>query len=124
MMLRTIPVAILPLVALVAVSCSKTQDTAPERRVFGDPPKILSVEPFPPDLTKFARCDFTEIMRKYFCQFGINNIDFHAGGGWLPNDNIPDSTEPGVFIEGNYDEIYLRVKATDPNSPPPPGQSN
>ena len=121
---RTIPAAILPLVALASLSCSKTQDTPPERRVFGDPPKILSVEPMPPDITKFATCDFTEIMRKKFCELGVYDIDFQAGGGWLPNDNIPDSTDPGVFIEGNYDEINLRVRVTDPNSPPPPGQSN
>src|SRR5437867_8224327 len=106
---RTIHAAVLSLVALAALSCSKTQDTPPGRRVFGDPPKILSVDPLPPDLTKHARCEFTEIMRSYYCKFNIHDVQFMAGG---------------VFIEGDYDEVVLRAKVTDPNSPPPPGQSN
>jgi len=125
---RTIHAAVFFLVALSALSCSKTQDTPPERRVFGDPPRILSVDPLPADLTQHADCPFTEVMRSYYCKFNIHDVQFMAGGGWAPpgapDDGIPDSTVPGVFIEGTYDEVVLRAKVTDPNSPPPPGQSN
>src|SRR3989442_12073341 len=127
MMSRTIHAAVFFLVALAALSCSKTQDTPPGRRVFGDPPKILSVDPLPPDLTKHAHCEFTEIIRSYYCTFNIRNVQFQAGGGWAPprspHDGIPDSTVPGVFIEGDYDQVVLRGKGTDPNPPPPPRQS-
>lgn len=129
MMNRTVPASIFLMVAIATLSCSKTQDTAPERRVFGDPPVIETVEPNFFDAQKHISCDFTSVMEGYFCQFPefASGVEFVAGPGWQltePHDSGPMSSEPGVFIEGDFGEITLKVKVTDPNSPPPPGQTN
>jgi len=122
---RSISAAILPLVALAILSCSKTQDTAPERRIFGDPPVIQSVEPDIFNGDQQVNCDFAGVISGFFCENGIQNVEFQAGKGW-PDDGDPstDSDIPGVFIEGHYSEVTLKARVTDPNSPPPPAQSN
>src|SRR5262245_49483482 len=130
MMNRTIPASIFVMVAIASLSCSKTQDTAPERRVFGDPPVIETVEPNFFDSQGHVECDFSEIMQGYFSPFfGVpcSDVTFVAGNGWQlaePHDSGPLSPGPGVFIEGQFGEITLKVKVSDPNSPPPPGQTN
>jgi hypothetical protein len=124
---RTIPASILVMVAIATFSCSKTQDTAPERRVFGDPPVIETVEPNFFEAQRHIECDFTPIMRGFFCPFFGNDVEFIAGRGWQlvpPHDSGPISAEPGVFIDGDFGEITLKVKVSDPDSPPPPGQTN
>src|SRR6266700_1730187 len=49
---------LLPVALLAVMSCSKTQDTAPERRIFGSPPTIQTVTS---SITTQSRvsCDFT-----------------------------------------------------------------
>ncbi len=131
---RTIRSALLSLAALAALSCSKTQDTAPERRVFGDPPTIQSVdESFDPQA--IISCDFTNIVSASLCEFGIIDVQPQTGTGFTvvfsgPNREVrtivysdTPSSEPGIFIEGTHGEFIFKVKVTDPNSVPG-GQTN
>jgi len=121
---RTIPASIVVMVAIATFSCSKTQDTAPERRVFGDPPAIETVEPNFFDPLRHVECDFTTIMSGFFCERSLHDIQFVAGAGWPVDPSRTPSATPGVFIEGDFGEITFKVKVSDPNSPPPPGQTN
>lgn len=122
---RTIPGSILVMVAIATLSCSKTQDTAPERRVFGDPPQIETVEPNFFDTEHHLECDFTTVMKSFFCQFFGNDITFLPGPGWqvqVPHDGGPVSAEGGVFLDTVFSEVSFKVKVSDPNSST--GQSN
>src|SRR6266436_1285434 len=116
---RTIRSAVLSVAVLSALSCSKTQDTAPERRLFGDPPLIRSVNfdhiddtgnEVPGFGTKaFIMCDFTEIVVRQACflaQLVGPGADLQAiaGGGWTYDGttgkgSIGDNptTDPGIF---------------------------
>jgi hypothetical protein len=123
-------------VALIALSCSKTQDTAPERRIFGAPPTIESVEFCHMEGTQclpgfgpkaFISCDFSQIVVDNLCElgrdFGIGILTPQSGGGWTCD---PDTgtckgsdnptTQPGIFIQGTYGEAIFKVKVTDPDS--------
>jgi hypothetical protein len=111
--------AILAMVAIATLSCSKTQDTAPERRVFGDPPTIESVNDNILVPNRFVECDFTTIVRGFLCERQVTNVEFIAGAGWPPDPSRVPSQEPGVFISGTYGEITLKAKVSDPNSPAP-----
>ena len=131
---RTIRSAILSVAVLAALSCSKTQDTAPERRLFGDPPLIRSVNfdhiddtgnEVPGFGTKaFIMCDFTEIVVRQACYLGAGaDLQAIAGGGWTIDPttgkgSIGDNptNEPGIFIQGTYGEAIFKVSVTDPNS--------
>jgi hypothetical protein len=119
----------LSLAFLAVLSCSKTQDKAPERRIFGNPPTIQSVDPvfYEPDFP--AQCNFTDIVTALFCQFGVLDLEVQAGRGWTvvtdpdgSNRRIVFSDVPsaaaGVFIEGTYSRLTFKVKATDPESTP------
>ena len=112
-------------VALVSIaSCSKTQDTAPDRRVFGAPPTIQAVETDNPiwfDPKKPIACDFTQVIEAMICYLGgPNDLQAQPGGGWTNGviDNTNPRTDPGVFIEGTYGEAIFRVRASDPDSTP------
>jgi len=119
---------LLSLAVAGTLTCSKTQDTAPERRIFGDPPTIQSVDPvfLVPDAQ--AVCDFTPVMFGFFCSFGYSDVEVQTGTGWtiIPDaDGKPQivhsdtpTTEPGIFIDGEYTELTFKVQVTDPNSTP------
>jgi len=87
---------------LALLGCSKTQDTAPETRVFGQPPVIESVSATP-DTIATASCDFTEmfLFNEGFCD------DFATLLG-------------RVTVEARYTEVLLEVIVTDPDDPAPP----
>jgi len=124
--------ALLPIAVLAALSCSKTQDTAPERRIFGNPPTIQTVGPFT-DINYYnpqshLDCDFTDIVNALLCQNGLLDVQPQMGRGWTrgvdPNDpnkvvfsDVPTSV-PGVFIEGTYSELTFKVKVVDQESTP------
>ena len=121
--------ALLLSVAVVAtLACSKTQDTAPERRIFGEPPTIQSVDPDFVLPEAQAECDFTDVVFALFCQNGILDVEPQTGTGWWivpdPDDNTKfvirhsdtPTTVPGVIIDGNYTELNFKVNAVDPNS--------
>jgi hypothetical protein len=129
---RTIRSAILPVAVLAALSCSKTEDTAPERRLFGDPPIIRSVNfehtegttevpGFGPKT--FISCDFTEIVVRNICELGAPDLQPEAGGGWTYDGatgtgsiGSNPTTDPGIFIQGTYGEAIFKVNVVDPNS--------
>lgn len=125
MMFRRTLFALLPLAVLTTLSCSKTQDTAPERRIFGDPPTIQSVPQDFFDDAFHVRCDFTEILVKQICELsgeGRISVEAQPGVGWVRGrdpalGSIP-TTDAGVFVEGTYGEATFKVKAVDPNSTP------
>lgn len=119
---------LLSLAVAGTLTCSKTQDTAPERRIFGEPPTIQSVDPVFVDPNKLATCDFTSTMVGFFCQNGVPDVEVQAGTGWTL---IPDETghdqvvhsdtptaQPGIFINGEYTEFIFKAQVTDPNSTP------
>jgi hypothetical protein len=128
---RTIRTALLPAVVLAALSCSKTQDTAPERRVFGDPPTIQSVDPNYFIAQSPIACDFTQIVSRQLCRlirdFGGNiqasDIQAQPGCGWFginqdgtPKMNTVCETRAGIFVEGSYGEASFVATVKDPNS--------
>lgn len=93
------------LLAVAVNGCSKTQDTAPETRLFGDPPVISSV-----DFTSSQEplnCDLTDFAKGFLCL-----ID-----GSLPSDAWTFQAPPIVFHLG-YTNILMDVRASDPNSTP------
>lgn len=124
--MRTLPrnLALLLSLAVVATfACSKTQDTAPERRIFGEPPTIVSVDPDFVEPQHETQCDFTEIVLALFCQFGYLDMEPQTGTGWwiVPGDptfhhTATPSTVPGVIIDAIYTEINFKAKVVDPNS--------
>ncbi|HET6278355.1 MAG TPA: hypothetical protein VFG08_06200 [Candidatus Polarisedimenticolia bacterium] len=87
---------------LALLGCSKTQDTAPETRVFGEPPVIQSVGSDPDPVT-VASCDFTDIflINRGFCS------------------SFPTLIGP-VTVEARYTEVILEARVTDPDDPAPP----
>ena len=132
---RTIRSAILPVTVLFVLSCSKTQDTAPERRVFGDPPSIQTVD-YTFDPVAHVECNFSDIVLAAFCADGVTDVQMQTGRGWTvafdadkSNRHIVFSdqptTVPGVFIEGHHAEVIFKVKAIDPsgNTDPSPAKA-
>ena len=94
--------------ALLAVAfsgCSKTEDTAPENRIFGNPPVISSVE--------FASsnsgedCDFTRAALGLLCEFDPST----PPGDW-------QFQQSEIHVNVGYTDINIGVQATDPDSTP------
>jgi hypothetical protein len=100
---RSIGAAGLVGLALGALACSKTQDTAPERRIFGNPPSIESVQVTSiPGST--AVCDWTPMAKHIsVCSLGLDPA-------LLP---VPF---PTITVTSTYNEVVFNVKATDPES--------
>lgn len=90
------------LLAMAILGCSKTQDTAPERRIFGQPPAIEGVSL--QGSTTTATCDLTRIVQGYLCSAQITP------------DLYTFSPGPTVHIEIDYTELQFRVQVTDPES--------
>jgi len=120
--------ALIPLALLATLACSKTEDTAPERRIFGNPPSIETVDPnfyFP---QAPVDCDFTDIIQAFFCGFGILDVIPQTGTGWTVSHDAQGNriivhstdptTTPGVFIEGTYTELVFASRVTDQESTP------
>ncbi len=128
---RTIRRALLPAAVLAALSCSKTQDTSPERRIFGDPPTIQSVDPEYFTAQSAISCDFTEIVSRQLCRqindvggnIQASDIQAQPGCGWFginedgtPKMNTVCEDRAGVFVEGSYGEARFVASVKDPNS--------
>lgn len=91
--------------AASAFACSKTEDTAPERRIFGSPPSIESVEVIDIPASS-AVCDWSEAVRHILtCDFGLDPA------------YIPDPIGP-VIVTTTYNEVIFQVQVTDPESTP------
>jgi len=90
------------LLALGMLGCSKTQDTAPERRIFGDPPAIGSVTL--DAATQTAVCDATTTFKSFFCVAGTVAADSYM-------------FSPGpITVSIGYTEFKFHVQVTDPQS--------
>lgn len=102
---RNIGAAGLACLAVAAVACSKTEDTAPERRIFGSPPSIedVTVTSIP---SSPAVCDWTPEMKH------VMTCDFGFDPALLPN------PFPTITVTSTYNEVMFNVKATDPESTP------
>jgi hypothetical protein len=91
------------LLAVVFSGCSKTQDTTPENRIFGNPPVISSVE--------FASsnagedCDFTRAALGLLCEFDPST----PPGDW-------QFQQPEIHVNVGYTDVNIGVQATDPDS--------
>lgn len=119
---------LLSLAVAGTLTCSKTQDTAPERRIFGEPPTIVSVDPVFAVADAQVECNFTDVMYGLFCGFGFTDVEIEAGTGWtLVNDaqgkpQVVHSDTPtpdaGIRINGEYTEFTFKAQVTDPNSTP------
>ena len=98
---RRILLAILIAMGLLPVAgCSKTQDTHPETKIFGEPPVIESARIDPN--TGSALCDFTDAFN-----FGLSH-------------NLSANVQVAgpVVIGGTYTELTMEVKVSDPDPPP------
>jgi len=126
MTLKRILSALLPIALLTFLSCSKTADTAPERRIFGSPPTIETIDPNFSNPQTPVDCDFTDIVNALLCQNGILDAQPQTGRGWTKAvdqdgntivvfSDVP-TTVPGTFIEGTYTELSFRAKVTDPET--------
>jgi hypothetical protein len=92
------------LLALVVNGCSKTEDTAPENRIFGDPPVIQSVDFVGSQQT--IVCDVSNFVRVQLC----------AAFGFAPSTYTMQ--QPTINLSLSYTDILMKVRATDPNSTP------
>lgn len=84
---------------IFGTSCSKTQDTAPETRLFGSSPVINSVA-LSQSVSSEATCPYGQIIEGFFC-----------GEGYAL------AATPNVQIHVQYSELQFTVQATDPDSP-------
>jgi uncharacterized Zn-binding protein involved in type VI secretion len=101
------PAALALLLAAGVLGCSKTQDTAPATRIFGEPPKIGSASLV--GQTNTFHCDLTLTFQAWFCSFGIDRAWYRfspgSGAGFT-----------GIEADISYTEFTFQVQATDPNS--------
>jgi hypothetical protein len=84
--------------------CSKTQDTAPETRIFGSPPIINSVS-LNATGAGTATCDFTLPLQGFLC----------TAGGYPPSVFV---SFPTVSVVVTYTEAAFSVNVTDAESKP------
>jgi len=91
--------------AASAFACSKTEDTAPERRIFGSPPSIENVQVIDIPASN-AVCDWSESVKH------IMTCDFGLDPAYIP------SPFPTVTVTTTYNEVIFQVQVTDPESTP------
>ncbi len=128
MMSKRTPSALVSIALLAVLACSKTADTAPERRIFGSPPTIQSVEPNIYDQQATAGpCDFSAVaISLLISAASICDAQPQVGRGWNPStdaqghriilySDVPTAA-PGVFLNGTYTEVSFVAKVTDPES--------
>jgi hypothetical protein len=84
---------------IFGTSCSKTQDTAPETRLFGSPPVINNVTLSQSGSVGEAACQYGQIVEGWFC-----------GEGYAL------AATPDINIQVNYSELQFTVQATDPDT--------
>jgi hypothetical protein len=90
-------------VALLFGACSKTQDTAPETRLFGAPPVIQNATLVQSSSVGTATCDITDAFKGFLCMAGfpINTLNIQP-----------------LSVTVHYSEAQISVHATDPDSVP------
>jgi len=96
---------ILALGLAAGLGCSKTQDTAPESRIFGSPPIIESVTVTGGQST--LNCDLTEMIQGWICA----NLS-------LTPAQYQFSPSANVFVEVTYNKIDVTARVVDPEDTP------
>lgn len=92
-------------VCLVALDCSKTQDTTPESRLFGQPPIFDSVN-VTVNGASTVQCDLTKPVQALLCASGIQPTDYSFNGGG------------GLTETVTYTEVDFDIIAHDPQDTP------
>jgi hypothetical protein len=87
-------------ILLPLLACSKTEDVAPEKRIFGAPPVIETVDVDVHPQFGFE-CDFSEIMETKLCA-ETQATDIEAF--------------PNILIRGSYTRLFITARVTDPNT--------
>ena len=105
MVVRQAPAIALAFGLMAFAGCSKTQDTAPETRIFGSPPVIQSVDVQTGSTP--ATCDITPIVQVFLCDLGLhpNQYTFSSPGGT-------------VDIDIAYSETMVKARIVDPEDTP------
>ncbi len=100
---RCVAPAVIALVLLSLGGCSKTADTAPATRLFGDPP-IFEGAPSVDQLggQTSVLCDFTDAFN-YSLPLALSSKVQVAGT---------------VLVGGSYTQFFLKARVTDPNPAP------
>jgi len=109
-MRRSTLVAIIATGLLFGASCSKTEDTAPETRLFGEPPNIQNVTLSQNPSLGQAECDYSKVLEGFLCMGGI------------PLNQL-QTPFPTIIVTVTYSELQFNVQVSDPNSVPG-GQSD
>jgi hypothetical protein len=104
---RLISTVLLAMGLLPIAGCSKTQDTHPETKIFGDPP-IFEATPTIDPVQQSALCDFTDAMNIGLKKQLAANVQV-AGP---------------VLIGGTYTQLTMQAKVSDPNPGPSPGKTD
>ncbi len=98
MVCRYIMAGALALALLPVAACSKTQDTAPQTKIFGLPPVFKTAPSLGPPSQRTVLCDFT---------LAVNAV--------LQSQGLQASPGP-VMIGGIYTQFLFQAQVTDPNS--------
>jgi hypothetical protein len=104
MVVRQAQAIVLAFGLMAFAGCSKTQDTAPETRIFGSPPIIQSVDVHTGSTP--ATCDITAIVEVFLC-----DLPLHPGQYTFS----PSST---VDIDIAYSETVVKAHIVDPEDTP------
>ena len=99
MSVRQLITATLAFSLLGVASCSKTQDTAAEQRLFGSPPSIESVNVA--GTTGSATCDITQTFEGFLCSLGVGPDAYTLSPG------------PSLLIEVTYSRTEFDVRVVD-----------
>jgi hypothetical protein len=110
MQLRRFLAAAFTLASLLPMfGCSKTEDVAPERKIFGEPPEIVNFRILNPDGSEAAspqltpatvQCDYSRITEIRWCTFGFPGL--HA--------------TPPIVVQGTYTQVVFEAVVNDPNT--------
>lgn len=86
---------------LVASGCSKTEDVAPEKKVFGNSPRVDSFTLLAMT-EETVTCDLTQLMRNRLCYQELVGAQEMAP----------------IVISGHYTKVFLEARVEDPDSTP------
>jgi hypothetical protein len=104
MAVRQAPATVLALGLMAFAGCSKTQDTAPETRIFGSKPIIQNVD-VQTGLGS-ASCDITPLVQVFLCSVGLRPNQYNF---------TPSAT---VDIDITYSETIVKAQIADPEDTP------
>lgn len=104
MAVRRTPAIVLAFGLMAFAGCSKTQDTAPENRIFGSPPVIQTVDVQTGSAP--VACDITPLVQVFLCDLGLQPGQYNFS---------PSAT---VDIEIEYSQTVVHAHIADPEDTP------